>query len=117
MDALPPAATSDALSGPRAELAKGIPRRPRGTWLIGITLAAAFAILVIPSITIDRTAVGKVQYGKPSPVTVRVPPFAGYSTSVGHTGGGGVLIKRGETPDRDTAAAAAELDAAMPHGP
>jgi hypothetical protein len=117
IDALPPAPTIDALQGPRADLARAIPRRPRVSWWLGIALAAAFAVLVMPAITADRwLGAAKIEAGKPAPFTVRVPPFAGYETALGHTGGGGVLIAKGEVASRDTAWDAGELSAAQPHG-
>ncbi|NVB80451.1 MAG: HDIG domain-containing protein [Kofleriaceae bacterium] len=118
LDALPPASTSDALRGPKAELAKTIPRRPRVTWWLGLVLALGFATLVVPSITAHRwfASAAKIQRGEPAPVTVRVPPFAGYQTSSGVTRGGGVLVVRGEHADRDTAVAVLEIERAMPHG-
>jgi hypothetical protein len=120
IDALPPAATGDALTGPRADLARAIPRRARVTWVIGIVLAAAFAVLVTPAINAERwlaaMGVGEIVRGEPAPITVRVPPFAGYDTASGHTGGGGVLIAKGEIADRDTAATSGELSHAQPHG-
>lgn len=117
-DALPPASTSDPLNGPRAELAKAIPRRPRVSWWLGIVLASAFALLLIPAITADRWlgVLGKVEEKAPAPFTVRVPPFAGHDTAAGHTGGGGVLVARGEIPERDAVETAAAIDAALPHG-
>ncbi|HEY5923125.1 MAG TPA: HDIG domain-containing metalloprotein [Kofleriaceae bacterium] len=120
IDALPPAPTGDALEGPRADLARVIPRRPRVTWILGIALAAIFAVLVMPAITaerwLDSMGVGKIVRGEPAPLTVRVPPFAGYDTAMGHTGGGGVLIAKGEIADRDAASDAGELSHAQPHG-
>src|SRR5687767_13627128 len=121
IDALPPAATADALLGPRADLARVIPRRRRVSWWLGITLAAAFAILVTPAITAERwlssIGVGKVVKGEDAPLTVRVPMFAGFDTAFGHRSGGGVLIKKGDKADRDAADDAAELDRTLPHGP
>ncbi|HEY5947166.1 MAG TPA: HDIG domain-containing metalloprotein, partial [Kofleriaceae bacterium] len=118
--ALPPPSTSDPLLGPRADLARAIPRRARVTWVLGIALAAIFAVLVTPTITAERwlgaMGVGKIVRGEPAPVTVRVPPFAGYETASGHTGGGGVLIAKGEIADRDAANDAGELRTAQPHG-
>jgi putative nucleotidyltransferase with HDIG domain len=117
-DALPPASTSDPRNGPRADLARAIPRRPRVSWWLGIVLAAAFAVVVMPSVMAGRWlgALPRIERGVPAPYTVRVPPFAGYDTAVGHTGGGGVLVARGEVPDRDTAEAARQIDAHLPHG-
>jgi len=117
-DALPPASTSDPLTGPRADLARTIPRRPRVSWWLGIVLAIAFTILAMPSIMAGRWlgAIGKIERGVPAPYTVRVPPFAGYDLAAGHTGGGGVLVARGDIPDRDTVEAARQIDEHMPHG-
>jgi len=120
IDALPPAPTTDALRGPRADLARAIPRRLRVTWWIGIALAVGFAVVVTPAITAERwlasAGIGQVIKGEPAPLTVRVPPFAGYNTSMGHTGGGGVLIAKGERADRDSAVTSRELAHAQPHG-
>ena len=120
IDALPPAPTTDALRGPRADLARAIPRRARVSWSLGIALAACFAILVVPAITaqqwLSAIGIGQIERGERAPLTVRVPPFAGYNTATGHIGGGGVLIAKGEVPDRDTVIAATELDLAQPHG-
>jgi putative nucleotidyltransferase with HDIG domain len=120
IDALPPAPTTDALEGPRADLARAIPRRPRVSWWLGISLATIFAILVVPAISADRWLgamdVGKIVRGQPAPLTVRVPPFAGYDTATGHTGGGGVLIAKGEIANRDIAEDASELQNAQPNG-
>lgn len=119
--ALPPAPTVDALKGPRADLARAIPRRPRVSWWLGIALAACFAVLVTPMITAERwlsaIGVGEIVRGEPAPLTIRVAPFAGHETATGHTGGGGVLIAKGETANRDAASAAGELRLAQPHGP
>jgi cyclic-di-AMP phosphodiesterase PgpH len=120
LDALPPAPTVDALHGPRADLARAIPRRLRVSAWLGIVLAAGFALALLPAITAERwlasVGVGEIVRDQPAPITVRVPPFAGYETAAGHTGGGGVLIARGELADRDAAITAAELDHAQPHG-
>lgn len=92
----------------------------RVSWWLGIVLAAVFAILVTPAITAERwlasVGIGEVVRGEPAPLTVRVPPLRGYDTALGHTGGGGVLVARGDIVDRDTAAAVRELAAAQPHG-
>lgn len=92
----------------------------RVSWWLGILLATGFAILVTPAITAERwlaaAGIGEIVRGEPAPLTVRVPPFRGYDTALGHTGGGGVLIVRGDVADRDTAAATNELAAAQPHG-
>ena len=93
---------SGSLPGPRAELAKQIPRRPRVTGLLGAVFAVVFAILVVPAITAERwlpAIVGDLEPGLPAPLTVRVPPFAGADTADAHVGGGGIVIARGELPD------------------
>jgi putative nucleotidyltransferase with HDIG domain len=119
IDALPPAPTRDALAGPRADLARAIPRRPRVTWLLGIALAAAFAVLVTPAINAGRwleaAGAADIVRGEPAPITVRVPPFAGYTTATRHISGG-VLVARGETADPDAVREVAELRLAQPHG-
>ncbi len=108
----------DALDGPRAGLARAIPRRPRVTWWLGIIFAIAFALVLIPVVTADRwlDAMSSVQRGAPARLTVRVPPFAGYDTASGHTGGGGVIVSRGEVPDRDTAESVRQIGASLPRG-
>jgi hypothetical protein len=113
---------SDPMTGPRADLAKAIPRRPRVRWWTGLVIAFGFALLIVPSITADRwlssAGLGEVTYGKPAPVTVRVPPFAGYTTKTTHVGGGGgVVIARGDIATRDDVTNAADVREAMPHGP
>jgi cyclic-di-AMP phosphodiesterase PgpH len=118
-DALPPPSTTDALYGPRAELAKVIPRRPRVSWWLGVLLAIGFAIVLLPMVTADRWlgVLPSIAKGAPAAFTVRVPPFAGVDTAGGHIGSGGVLIRRGEVASTDAAVTAAEIDASVPHGP
>ncbi len=106
----------DPLTGPRADLARAIPRRPRVKWWGVIALGVAFAVLVVPTITVDRWFGVHIEHGKRAPITVRVPPFAGYQTQHGHIDGG-VLIARGETATRDDELNAADVAEAMPHGP
>src|SRR5436305_937880 len=71
----------DALNGPRADLARAIPRRPRVVWWMGLLFAFVFAVLLTPAINADRMFVafggGRVADGQAAKVTVRVPPFAG----------------------------------------
>jgi putative nucleotidyltransferase with HDIG domain len=90
------------------------------TWLVGIALAAVFAVLVTPAINAERwlgaMGIGTIVRGEPAPLTVRVPPFAGYETEAGHSGGGGVLIAKGEEATRDNAWEAAQLEVTRPHG-
>ncbi len=113
--------SADPLQGPRAALARVIPRRKRIGWLAVFGLSIGFAILVLPIATADRwfAAIGNahVTAGERAPLTVRVPPFAGYETRSGHIGGGGgVVIARGELASRDDAVNVAEVDDATPHG-
>ncbi len=113
--------TADPLHGPRAALARVIPRRKRVTWWAGIVLAIGFAVLVLPIATADRwfgaLGAGEIVAGERAGMTVRVPPFAGYQTPTGHIGGGGgVVIARGEVASRDDAVNVAEIAEATPHG-
>ncbi|MGE5187101.1 MAG: HDIG domain-containing metalloprotein [Acidobacteriota bacterium] len=113
-----PSSTFDALQGPRADLARAIPRRPHVRLWIGLLLAVAFALVVVPTITAERLlGAGRVAAGEHAKITVRVPPFAGYQTAEGHIGGGGgVLIARGDLATRDDAARVEAVRDAMPHG-
>jgi cyclic-di-AMP phosphodiesterase PgpH len=104
---------ADPLQGPRAELAKVIPRRRRVNWWIGLLLAAGFALVLLPSITVERWFAPGLHAGQPAPYTVRIPQFAGSQTSAGHIAGGGILIARGEP----VTSQALEIDNAMPQGP
>ena len=108
---------SDPLQGPRAELAKVIPRRTRVTWWMGLVMALAFAIVVLPAITADRwVAPAPVHAGEPASITVRVPLFAGTATRSGHIAGGGVFISRGEVANKQDEGDAADISDAQPHG-
>jgi putative nucleotidyltransferase with HDIG domain len=104
---------ADPLQGPRAELAKVIPRRKRVTWWIGLVLAAGFALALLPAITAERWLAPTLHAGQPAPYTLRIPQFAGLHTSAGHIAGGGILIARGE-PVTDEAVV---IDRALPQGP
>ncbi|HUJ59083.1 MAG TPA: HDIG domain-containing protein, partial [Kofleriaceae bacterium] len=123
LDDLPRAASnSDALRGPRADLARVIPRRRRVTLAITIGLAVGFGVLITPTITAERVFValgaGHVAVGQVARMTVRVPPFAGYDTRVGRIGGtGGVVIARGDVATRDDVIRVLALDDALPRGP
>jgi putative nucleotidyltransferase with HDIG domain len=113
-------ASRSHLPGPRSELAKQIPRRPRVTWWLGAAFAFAFAILVVPAITADRwlgAIVGELEPDAPAPLTVRVPPFAGADTADAHVGGGGIVIARGELPDPGQLDDARAVERAQPPGP
>jgi putative nucleotidyltransferase with HDIG domain len=113
----------DALKGPRADLARTIPRRSRVKWWMGLLFAVVFAGFLTPAIHAERIFValggGHVAEGQAAKITVRVPPFAGYDTVAGHIGGGGgggVVIARGEVAKRDDAARVLAISDAMPHG-
>ena len=109
-----------ASGGPQGELAKQIPRRPRVGWWLGVVLAIAFAIFVVPAVTAERWLgglVGEVEVNQPAPLTVRVPPFAGADTRDTHVGGGGVIIARGEVADPGQFDDARAVAAALPAGP
>ena len=108
----------DPLKGPRADLARAIPRRPRVGLVAGLALVFAFALLVMPTITAERIlGAGQVTAGEHAKVTVRVPPFAGFDTAEGHIGGGGgVLIARGDVASADDALRVQAVTDAMPHG-
>ncbi|MBA3457371.1 MAG: HDIG domain-containing protein, partial [Deltaproteobacteria bacterium] len=105
---------------PRGELAKTIPRRPRLTWWLGLVFAAAFALLVTPTITADRwlgtLGAGQVVAGKPASMTVRVPAMSGFDTAVGRIGNGGIVIARGEVASADDAHHVSAVADATPHG-
>ncbi|HSN30597.1 MAG TPA: HDIG domain-containing protein, partial [Kofleriaceae bacterium] len=68
------------MASPRAELAKVIPRRPTVTWWVGIALAVAFTIAVVPAIIFEGWFPAIA--GKAAPYTVRTA--------------GGILAMRGE---------------------
>jgi len=108
-------------SNPRAALAKAIPRRPRVSFVFGIVLSIAFALVVTTAVTAERwlgtLGLGEIELGQPAPVTLRVAPFAGKETKEMHLGGGGVVIQRGVIAKRDHAYYARELRNATPTGP
>lgn len=108
---------ADPLQGPRAELAKVIPRRRRVTWWMGLAMAIAFAVVVLPAITADRwVAPAPVHAGEPAAISVRVPLFAGAATRSGQITGGGVFIARGELATKQDEGDAADIADAQPHG-
>ncbi|MCX5742918.1 MAG: HDIG domain-containing protein [Proteobacteria bacterium] len=74
-------------------LTKVIPRRPSVAPWLGIVIALAFALLVVPTITADRWMDPHVVAGDPVGMTVRVAPFAGAQTEAR---GGGIVVERGE---------------------
>ncbi len=106
---------------PRGALARVIPRRPRVAWWLGLVLAGAFALLVVPMITADRwlgaLGAGEVVSGKPASLTIRVPALAGFQTAAGRIGNGGVVIARGQVANDDDARHAAAVAVATPGGP
>ena len=129
---------ADPLQGPRAALARQIPRRPRVASGMVVAFAIGFAILVTPIITADRwvgaLGAGTVVAGKAASLTVRVPPFAGFDTgtaghgdelvggwtkvtAIAYGGGGGVVIARGDVASRDDEINAQQIAEAMPRGP
>jgi putative nucleotidyltransferase with HDIG domain len=99
----------------RSKLRAAIPRRLKVGPLTAILLALGFAIAVTPVIRIDLwlTSAGSldVKPGEPSPVTVRVPPFAEPAP-----GGGAIVIARGEIADAYAAHTVAVVRARTPHG-
>nr|MDQ3370314.1 HDIG domain-containing protein [Myxococcota bacterium] len=111
---------SDPPSGPRAQLAQTIPRRPRVSWWLGVMFAVGFAVLMTPAVTAERwlatLGVGEIAQGTRADITIRVAPFAGQHTPDAHVGGGGIIIARGEIADRDQADDAHAVLAATPRG-
>ena len=118
MDASDP---SLSLSGSRRELARVIPRRLRVNWWIGLVLAVAFALIVMPLVTAEQwiaaSGAGKVEAGKPAPITIRVPPFAGVETSAGKFRDGGIKLARGEVASPADADEVHAIQDARPHSP
>ncbi|MBA3458497.1 MAG: HDIG domain-containing protein [Deltaproteobacteria bacterium] len=110
-----------ATDGPRSELAKIIPRRPRVSWWLGVVFALGFAFVVTPTLTADRwlaaLGAGVVKDKQIAPLTVRVPALSGFTTADGgHIGNGGVLIARGEQATADDEHNAQLIAAAAPRG-
>lgn len=107
-------------NGPRSELAKVIPRRPRVSWWLGMLFAFAFALLATPTITADRwlasLGAGAVKDKHIAAVTVRVPAFSGFDIEDRHIGNGGILIARGQEANADDERNARALLEAAPHG-
>ncbi len=96
-----------------------IPHRPKVGRVTAILLALAFALAITPVLRIDLWLVAsgslEVRADQPSPVTVRVPPFAGWDGPE-RIGGGGILIARGEIADQETASLVRDLRSRTPHG-
>jgi cyclic-di-AMP phosphodiesterase PgpH len=94
-----------------------IPRRPKVGPATALLLALGFALATTAVIRIDTWLTSAdglaVVAGEPSPVTVRVPPFAGGAD--GFTGGS-VLIARGEVATAEVAHQVAAVRARNPHG-
>ena len=107
-------------AGPRGELAKAIPRRPRVSWWLGIVFAFAFAVLVTPALTADRwlasLGASAVNDKHVASVTVRVPAFAGFDTEDRHIGNGGILIARGQVATAEDERNAKALADTSPQG-
>ncbi len=108
----------------RAALARQIKRRATVSWWLGVVLAIGFAAIVTPAITAERwllgfhagtaTEPGTVAEHHVAPFTVRAPMLAGGE----HLRiGGGVVVARGETANRDEATIADTIAGATPHGP
>ncbi len=83
--------------------------------------ALCFAIFVTPAVTAERWlgafGVGVPHVNQPSPITVRVAPFAGVDTKEAHFDNGGYVIARGQVPDGKQAAEVETVIAATPKGP
>jgi putative nucleotidyltransferase with HDIG domain len=110
-----------ATDGPRNELAKVIPRRPRVSWWLGVLFALGFAFVVTPTLTADRwmaaLGAGVIKDKQVASLTIRVPAISGYTTpDGGHIGNGGVLIARGEEANADDEHNAARIQEAAPRG-
>jgi putative nucleotidyltransferase with HDIG domain len=107
-------------NGPRGELAKTIPRRPRVSWWLGLIFAVAFALLATPAVTADRwlaaMGIGEVRAGQIASLTVRVPAIAGFDAGERRLGSGGIVIARGETATVEEERTAAAVTASSPHG-
>ena len=102
----------------RLKLAAVIPHRPKVGWVLALLLALAFATVITPILLVDAWLGSSVAVHprQRAPVTVRVPHFAGLETPDAALSGGGIVVRRGEIPDRDRAAAAAAAQAAQPRG-
>ena len=105
----------------RAHLAAVIPHRIKVGPVAGLLLALLFALAVTPVLRVDAwlAASGSLDVvaGEPSPVTVRIPPFAG--TDLGgleHAGGGAILIARGDVATPLQADAVQVFRAHQPRG-
>ncbi len=105
---------------PRGRLARVIARRPRVTPWLAIVLSLGFATTATAVITMDRwlgaIGIGDVVAGEPSPVTVRVPPFAGVTTADGRLGPGGILLERGQLVTPADVATVEAVAASRPSG-
>ncbi len=119
-----PQRTLASLHRSRGELAKSIPRRPRVTLGLGLVLAIVFALVAMPTITMDRlfakAGMANVVLDQPAPITIRVPSLAGFETVGKRFGNGGIVIARGQIakqPDVDNvhAVIAATPKGALPY--
>ncbi len=109
-----------SLRSPRGELAKTIPRRPRVSLGLGLAMAFVFALLVMPTLTLDRllakAGMAEVELGKPAPITVRVPSLAGFETVEKRFGSGGIVIARGQVASQADVENVQAVVAAAPTG-
>ena len=116
-----PQRTLASLRGPRNELAKAIPRRPRVTLGLGLVLAFVFALFALPTITMDRllasAGMARVEAGKPAPITIRVPTLAGFETAQKRFGNGGIVIARGQLASPEDVENVRAVTGAAPRGP
>ena len=108
-----------ATAAPRAQLAAVIPHRHKVGPLVGLVLALAFALVVTPVVRVDAWLAGGgalvVAAGEPSPVTVRVPPFAGWHDAPTPSGGA-IVIARGAIATPAQAELVAHVRAHAPTG-
>jgi cyclic-di-AMP phosphodiesterase PgpH len=108
---LPAASASGSGPIPRDALAAVVRPRPRVGPILGLVLALGFAAVVAPAITADSWLGVSVHANRPSPITVRVPPFAGAEDG---PHGGGIVVGRGEVPGLSRAA---EAQGVLAHRP
>ena len=98
-------------SRPRDRLATQVARRRRVGPVTGLLLALGFALIVAPTVTAQVWLGVRIEVNQPSPITVRVPPFAGAEDG---PRGGGVVIARGEMATLGRAADAEAVLATQP---
>jgi hypothetical protein len=103
-------------TGPQAQLAAAIPRRPRVGALSSVVLSLLFAALFAPIVLADRWLAPPIVVGQPAPITIRVPAFQGIQAPGVTIRGGGVVVARGEIVEGSQADAIAAARASVPHG-